>query len=115
MILIAPSATVRWNAGPPLTPFIATPSIMYALWRTALTLPPKKERGRKVKRGTWNLTLQDTSGSHEIPFDADGGEAGWNTLGTFELASGDVSLKVSNKTDGKVVLADAVRFRPVSR
>jgi hypothetical protein len=84
-------------------------------WELEYHLPPRRTRGRPTNRGTWNLTLTDTSGSHEIPFDADGGEDGWNALGTFELASGEVTLTVSNETDGRIVLADAVRFRPVER
>ena len=35
-------------------------------------------------------------------------------LGILELASGEVRLEVSDETDGSVVVADAVRWKPVS-
>ena len=64
-----------------------------------------------MEPGTWNLTLVDESGSQEITFDAGGGEAGWNSLGMFEVAEGEVRLMVSNETDGDYVVADAIRWK----
>jgi hypothetical protein len=72
--------------------------------------PTSRSAGR-LEPGTWNLTLVDESGSQEITFDAGGGEAGWNSLGTFEVAEGEVRLVVSNSTDGDYVVADAVRWK----
>ncbi len=81
-------------------------------WELEYHLPPRRGSGKRSSRGTWKMTLEDTSGTHPITFDADGAEAGWNSLGTFELAAGDVRFAVSDETDGRIVLADAVRFRP---
>ena len=46
-----------------------------------------------------------------VEFDASAGIAGWNTVGAFDLPSGVVTLEVANKTTGRAVIADAIRWR----
>ena len=48
-----------------------------------------------------------------VEFDAADASAGWNDLGEFTLPAGEVALLVSNRTSGGLVVADAVRWRPV--
>ena len=71
---------------------------------------PTSRSASRLELGTWKLTLVDESGSQELTFDATGGESGWNSLGTFEVADGEVRLMVSNETDGDYVVADAIRW-----
>ena len=54
-------------------------------------------------------------GEKHTPIEFDGGiaEAGWNHLGDFDLQSTDVSLVVTDRTDGEVVVADAIRWQPL--
>lgn len=61
--------------------------------------------------GNYDMRLVDAEG-HEraIDFDASDAEPGWNSLGGFELDAGEVSLVVSNRTDGATVVADAIRW-----
>ena len=49
----------------------------------------------------------------EVDFDASIAAPGWVHLGDFALPPGNVRLVVSNRTDGEVVIADAIRWRPV--
>ncbi|HKQ60915.1 MAG TPA: hypothetical protein VJS92_06470 [Candidatus Polarisedimenticolaceae bacterium] len=76
--------------------------------------PPRDEAMGSVfqRRGTWNVKVIDSSGTHDAT--VAGAHGGWTSVGRFELAGGEVRLEVSDKTDGKVVLADAVRFRPTA-
>ncbi len=46
-----------------------------------------------------------------VEFDASAGIAGWNTVGAFDLPGGVVTLEVANKTTGRAVIADAIRWR----
>lgn len=70
---------------------------------------------RRSQRGVWNMNLVDGSGTQAIPFDADKGDSGWNSLGTFEIAGGEVRLEVTDRVEGKgEVMADAIRWKPVS-
>ena len=64
--------------------------------------------------GTWHLVVEDSSGHHDVTFDLAESELGWNSLGSFELASGEVRVVVSDKTDGRLVVADAIRWVPLS-
>ena len=49
--------------------------------------------------------------SFESEFDAQNGEPGWNALGSFELADGEVRVRVPNVVeDGDYVMADAIRW-----
>jgi hypothetical protein len=86
-------------------------------WELEFYLPQRRGRGGGRGRrqpGTWNLVVVDGSGRQDVTFDADGGEAGWNSLGTFEVAGGEVQVEVSDQTEGSYVIADAIRWRPVS-
>ena len=42
-------------------------------------------------------------------------ERGWSLVETFELTGGEVSVSLSDETDGQVVVADAVRWRSANR
>jgi ABC-type transport system involved in multi-copper enzyme maturation permease subunit len=76
---------------------------------------PQQPTGRTSRRpGTWSLLVVDGSGEREVSFDADGGESGWNSLGTFEVQAGEVVVKISDSTDGDYVVADAIRWLPVT-
>ena len=48
-----------------------------------------------------------------LDFDAALGETGWNKLGEFDLPGGEVRLVIDNRTMGALVIADAIRWRPV--
>jgi hypothetical protein len=87
-------------------------------WELEYHLPALRRRGRRgggeSMTGSWSLTIVDSSGSHEVSFDLAGSELGWNTLGSFEIADGEVRVEVSDQTDGRLVVADAIRWVPVS-
>jgi hypothetical protein len=80
--------------------------------------PPRSRRGGRgssSESATLNLTIEDSSGSQPVTFDAEGSESGWNSLGTFEIAAGEVKVMISDETDGDFVVADAIRWVPVAR
>ncbi len=80
-------------------------------WRLELHMLPS--RALRWKRGTYHLTVEDASGSRELTFDAAAAEEGWSSLGELEMAAGEARVVLSDETDGRVVVADAIRFRPV--
>ena len=65
-------------------------------------------QGRQL--GTYDVTLVNGGRSQEVEFDASATDPGWTTLGRFDLDAGPVSLVVTNRTDGRTVVADAVRW-----
>ena len=62
--------------------------------------------------GTHHLTLATLAAAVEttVVFDVDAATPGWNRVGTFELAAGEVRLTVSNRSSGETVIADAIRW-----
>ena len=60
---------------------------------------------------SYKMTPRDES--TPIEFDGSIAEAGWNRLGDFDLHSPNVSLTVTDRTDGDVVVADAIRWQPL--
>jgi hypothetical protein len=77
---------------------------------------PGWRRGRPgaASRGTWRIVIEGGSDRHEAALDADAAGTGWNSLGRFDLDAGEVTVRVSDETDGDYVQADAIRLRPVS-
>jgi hypothetical protein len=82
-------------------------------WELQVHLPSKVGfRGAK-NWGTWNLVVRDATDDRTIGFNADEADYSWNTVGTMELMDGEVTVDLSDETDGKIVVADAIRWLPV--
>jgi len=75
-------------------------------------LPPALQSGDRF--GT--LDFEIVAGANRTPFNFDASTAvsGWNDLGTFDLPAGSVTVVVSDDTTGDIVVADAIRWVPVS-
>jgi hypothetical protein len=66
-------------------------------------------------RGTWNLEIVSTEGREAVSFDATAGVVGWNLIGGYRLPAGEVSVVLSDRSDGRMVVADAIAWSPVGR
>ena len=84
--------------------------------RSPFQLTANVEFGEGVDRGTqlgnYDMNLVSGDARQAVEFDASAAEPGWTTLGRFDLDAGEVSLVVTNRTDGRTVVADAVRWVP---
>ncbi len=60
--------------------------------------------------GTWQLTLIDGAERREVTFDSDAGAQGWNLVGAFQLPQGEITVELSDRTNGRIVVADAIRW-----
>jgi ABC-type transport system involved in multi-copper enzyme maturation permease subunit len=65
-------------------------------------------------QGTYDMTLEVGGRPEEIEFDASAGEPGWNSLGDFEISSPEVRVLISDESSGRAVIADAIRWTPLS-
>ena len=61
-----------------------------------------------------DMLIASDHGATRIAFDAGAAEVGWNKVGDFDLDGGDVRLVVTNRTDGEVVVADAIRWSRIT-
>ena len=64
--------------------------------------------------GRYEMWMRTADGDRPIEFDGSAAAPGWNKLGIFEIDGGLVSIVVSNRTTGRIVIADAIRWLPVS-
>lgn len=62
------------------------------------------------KQGVYDIRIVQSDETMAVEFDASNGTLGWNRLGTFDLEDSKVEVQVSNKSDGSVVYADAIRW-----
>ncbi len=84
-------------------------------WDLEVHLPKEAPLMRfQRKTGSWIYTVEDDSGSKTVTFDVRSGESGWNSLGSFELAGGDTRVILSDETEGRMVVADAIRWEQSS-
>ncbi|MEJ2420090.1 MAG: hypothetical protein P8Y45_24885, partial [Exilibacterium sp.] len=88
-------------------------------WKLELHLPSLKEVaplltfGQTQRRGTWQLSIESTGLPTEvIHFDAADKAEGWAIVGEYQLPAGKIRLVFSDKTDGNIVIADAIRWSP---
>jgi hypothetical protein len=63
--------------------------------------------------GKWHGVVTDKNGDkHQVEFDSNAGTEEWNLAGKYELPQGRVTFELTDKTDGEMVVADAIRWTP---
>ncbi|MEM7362484.1 MAG: hypothetical protein AAF525_00555 [Pseudomonadota bacterium] len=80
-------------------------------WRLEYHLPQRFNKW--MRWGTYDIQLAIGNDTRDIEFDSGAAQSGWNRLGDFDLSEGNVQLRVSDKTSGSIVIADAIRWRPL--
>lgn len=63
--------------------------------------------------GVQDIRLEIAGDDQAIEFDGSAASPGWNDLGDFSLPRGSVRLTISDETTGQIVVADAIRWRPL--
>jgi len=62
-------------------------------------------------KGTdYNYTISSSEGTENIVYELNDPEDGWNRLGSFHFPADSVSIQLTNETDGRRVIADAVKW-----
>ncbi len=59
---------------------------------------------------SYNYTIISKNGKEHVEFVLENVTDGWNKIGSFDLPADTVTVELSNKTSGKRVVADAVKF-----
>ena len=60
--------------------------------------------------GSFDMTLVADGTATRVDFDGSAADVGWNKIGEFDLAATEVRLEISSRTDGEMVIADAIRW-----
>lgn len=89
-------------------------------WRLDFYLPDPRPpgwafEGRRsyATLGTIDMKLLADGETTPLAFDGAVARTGWNKIGEFEFATTEVRLEVSSRTNGEMVIADAIRWIPL--
>ena len=63
--------------------------------------------------GTFDMKLLADGETTPLLFDGAVAKTGWNKVAEFDLAATQVRLEISSRTDGEMVIADAIRWVPL--
>lgn len=71
-----------------------------------------RSRGRDhgEEKGNYNFTIHADDGAEEAALEIQNSDGGWNHLGAFYFSSDTALVELSNKTEMKMVFADAVKI-----
>lgn len=62
-------------------------------------------------KGTdYHYTISSSEGTEHVVYELNNPEDGWNRLGSYHFPADSVSIRLSNQTDGRRVIADAVKW-----
>lgn len=67
-------------------------------------------RQRENQYKDMHYTIYHDEGSDEITVDYENADGGWNNLGRYYLSPDTAKVTLSNKTSGKIVIGDAVKW-----
>ena len=72
-------------------------------------------RGGRGRRGgapiaDLNFRIYHDDGTDDISLDVGNAETGWTYLGTYYLSEGTAQVELSDKSKGRIVYADAVKW-----
>lgn len=67
-------------------------------------------RNRNQDKGNYNFTIHGDDGAEEASLDVQSADTGWNHLGSFYFSPDTAKIELSNKTQLKMIFADAVKL-----
>ncbi|MCE4563727.1 hypothetical protein INQ51_05345 [Maribellus sp. CM-23] len=70
----------------------------------------QRGRDRGEDKGNYNFIIHGDDGPEEVALDIPNAETGWNHLGSFYFSPDTAKIELSNKTQLRMVFADAVKI-----
>jgi len=71
---------------------------------------PGGDRQRGGSSGQYHYLVHHDDGIDEVLLDLQNAEDGWNFLGTFYISSDTAKVELTNESENRIVLADAVKW-----
>lgn len=66
--------------------------------------------GRNQESGKYNFVIHSDEGAEEMELETNKAEEGWNNLGSYYFSSDTALVELSNKYEGRSMVADAVKI-----
>ncbi len=102
---------VNWQANLPVDGLYDIYSYMFNkqfFWRRR-----GRDRGgsrSNVNFRDFNYIIHHSTGSDQVALDAQNAADGWNFLGTYYFSKGEATIDLSDKSNGQLVVADAIKW-----
>ncbi|MDH5398490.1 MAG: hypothetical protein OEX02_10105, partial [Cyclobacteriaceae bacterium] len=58
----------------------------------------------------YHYTVYHDDGSEEVVIELKNAANGWNNLGSFYLSPGEAQVEITDRADGRIVIADAIKW-----
>ena len=58
----------------------------------------------------FNFKIHHDIGIDEVMLNVEDADAGWNLLGTYYLSRGETTVELSDRSEGQLVYADAIKW-----
>ena len=88
-----------------------TESGYYDIYCHATTMRMRQFRGRDQNiNDQYHYKIYHDDGTDEAVLDMNNAENGWNFLGTYFLSPDSAKVELTNKSEGRVVIADAIKW-----
>ena len=77
-----------------------------------ITSPWRRHRGEDHDEnyGKHHFLIYHDDGVEETELDLNDASDGWNYLGSYYISGGEAKIELTNKSEGRVVIADAVKW-----
>ena len=83
---------------------------LYYYFNNNVNMPFKRIRRKNQEKGTYQFFVHHDEGVEEILFDPDNSEPGWNFLGSFYLSPDTAVVELTNKSEKRIIFADAIKW-----
>ena len=80
----------------------------YELYAYVYRMRFGRRHGRRM--GTYHFIVHHEGGAEEILLNLGQAEDGWNSLGSFYFSAGPAKVELTDESDGRLVIADAVKW-----
>lgn len=84
---------------------------------SAAPMPPPGPEGNRDGENVFkdlHYTIYHDEGADEVTLEYENAEPGWNMLGRYYISSDSAKIELSNKSTGKMVIGDAVKWVKVN-
>jgi hypothetical protein len=75
-----------------------------------ITSPWRRRRREDEDYGKHHFLVYHDDGIEETELDLNAADDGWNYLGSYYISKGEAKVELTNRSEGRVVIADAVKW-----
>jgi hypothetical protein len=70
----------------------------------------RRRRSEDEDYGKHHFLIYHDDGVEETELDLNSADDGWNYLGSYYISEGEAKIELTNESEGRVVIADAVKW-----